>query len=276
MGQAGACTFTAPILSTKSDVCNYKVDTVYIRCHYHGATLWSVGFSNFVFCFRTLFYLLDFLWQKKYFMSAALHSWNQWYALPMLLLFVCVVNTGYMWCNEPVNSTCLHIQEWDWPYMILAKMCRKKPLAIIAFARLFLNSKDPQPPMQRSIFSHDLHWSQRWQNLDHNWIKLANWLRSYIPDIGFLIFFIECRPHIHRPIHHTQIAGTFVEQISYFSCERKMLPTKIHHLLIIVIHIITWQIHSQLAAHPWIYRIKAHTIKINNINLEFETLSSPM
>ncbi len=31
-------------------------------------------------------------------------------------------------------------------------------------------------------------------------------------------FFMECRPHIHQPIHCTQNVGTFVEQISDFSC----------------------------------------------------------
>ncbi len=39
----------------------------------------------------------------------------------------------------------------------------------------------PTPLMQRNIFSLDLHWSQRWQNLDQNWLKLANWLCSHIP-----------------------------------------------------------------------------------------------
>ncbi len=39
----------------------------------------------------------------------------------------------------------------------------------------------PPCPLQGTIFSLDLHWSRRWQNLDQNWLKLANWLRSHIP-----------------------------------------------------------------------------------------------
>ena len=31
-------------------------------------------------------------------------------------------------------------------------------------------------------------------------------------------FFMECRPHIHHPTHCTQNVGTFVEQLSDFSC----------------------------------------------------------
>ncbi len=37
-------------------------------------------------------------------------------------------------------------------------------------------------------------------------------------------FFIECRPHIHQPIHCTQNVGTFVEQVSDFSCVSNILP----------------------------------------------------
>ncbi len=39
------------------------------------------------------------------------------------------------------------------------------------------------PPAYRlNLFSSGLHWSQGWQNLDQNWLKLANWLRRMIPD----------------------------------------------------------------------------------------------
>ncbi len=41
--------------------------------------------------------------------------------------------------------------------------------------------QSPLPPMEGNIFSFDLNPSQRWQNLDQNWLKLANWLRSHIP-----------------------------------------------------------------------------------------------
>ncbi len=37
-------------------------------------------------------------------------------------------------------------------------------------------------------------------------------------------FFMECRSHIHQPIHCTQNVGTFVEQISDFSCVPTPLP----------------------------------------------------
>ena len=46
-------------------------------------------------------------------------------------------------------------------------------LSIVTFERLFWSSKDPTP-MQGNIFSLDLHWSQRWQNLDENWLKDCN------------------------------------------------------------------------------------------------------
>ncbi len=35
-------------------------------------------------------------------------------------------------------------------------------------------------PTQGNIFSLDLRWSQRWQNLDQNWLELANWLHSRV------------------------------------------------------------------------------------------------
>ena len=53
----------------------------------------------------------------------------------------------------------------------------------------------PPSPRQGSIFSLDLHWSQWWQNLDQNWLKLANWLRSHIPVEGrFRFFYQPCGP----------------------------------------------------------------------------------
>ncbi len=52
----------------------------------------------------------------------------------------------------------------------------------MAFALLFLNSKDPYPPC-REGFSHLIYTDLRDDKiLDHNWLKLANWLRSHIPD----------------------------------------------------------------------------------------------
>ena len=45
---------------------------------------------------------------------------------------------------------------------------------------------------------------------------------------------IECSPHIHQPIHHTQKVGTFVEQISDFSCVKCMYMQHVvwHNILL--------------------------------------------
>ena len=44
------------------------------------------------------------------------------------------------------------------------------------------------------------------------------WRNDHVNSCLHIDFFIECRPHIRQHIHHTQKVGTFVEQISDFSC----------------------------------------------------------
>ncbi len=44
------------------------------------------------------------------------------------------------------------------------------------------------------------------------------WCNEHVNSCLHIDFFIECRPHIHQPIHCTQKVGPFVEQISDFSC----------------------------------------------------------
>ncbi len=46
----------------------------------------------------------------------------------------------------------------------------------------------------------------------------------------YIDFFMECRPHIHQPIHCTQNVGTFVEQISDFSCVSEELSSWVKNL----------------------------------------------
>ena len=44
------------------------------------------------------------------------------------------------------------------------------------------------------------------------------WCNDHVNSCLHIDFFIECRPHICQHIHRTQNVGTFVEQISDFSC----------------------------------------------------------
>ena len=44
------------------------------------------------------------------------------------------------------------------------------------------------------------------------------WGNDHVDSCLHIHFFIECRPHIRQHIHLTQKVGTFVEQISDFSC----------------------------------------------------------
>ncbi len=44
------------------------------------------------------------------------------------------------------------------------------------------------------------------------------WCNDHVNSCLHIDFFIECRPHIRQHNHCTQKVGTFVEQISDFSC----------------------------------------------------------
>ncbi len=44
------------------------------------------------------------------------------------------------------------------------------------------------------------------------------WRNDHVNSCLHIDFFIECRPHIHQRIQRTEKVGTFVEQISDFSC----------------------------------------------------------
>ena len=44
------------------------------------------------------------------------------------------------------------------------------------------------------------------------------WCNDHVNSCLHIDFFIECRPHIRQRIHRTEKVGTFVEQISDFSC----------------------------------------------------------
>ncbi len=72
--------------------------------------------------------------------------------------------------NKTLSQIGCAFQEWDWPGAKLAKMHRNL-LQIVAFYSCSWIVMTPTPHAEKNIFSLDLHWSQRWQHLDQNWLK---------------------------------------------------------------------------------------------------------
>ncbi len=86
------------------------------------------------------------------------------------------INTGII-LAERLEGTQIHKQSKS----VLDKQSRK--------------ACQDSPAYRLNLFSSDLHWSKGWQNLDQNWLKLADWLRKIgIVDQNriFHCYYINC------------------------------------------------------------------------------------
>ncbi len=90
---------------------------------------------------------------------------RQWLLTPKLFQWMTFRRTGL----NCLMSHIIHI------YMLQSGLGEKKYQSYLVKSYLL------REILQGSIFSLDLHWYQMWQNLDQNWLTLANWLRSHIP-----------------------------------------------------------------------------------------------
>ena len=97
-------------------------------------------------------------------------------------MFICYV---YLCLSQEAPDHISYLKLWLDYWELLADLklgCTACKLSKQVHRQVFKKFLSGPPTHRLNLFLPDLQWSWRWQNLDQNWLKIANWLHKMFPE----------------------------------------------------------------------------------------------